>query len=383
MVAALLLVEIALRVLDIAYPSVMQSDNYRGFSYTPGSEWTQDREGLSHVVINSEGFNERERELEKKPGYFRIAVLGDSYTAALQVERKRRFTEILEDELNQRKCFSPKNVEVLNFGVSDYGTAQELMVLRHNVWRYTPDMVILAFWPANDLNDNSMELSRHLCRPFGIIQDGELDLDYSFRSLLSHRCGRIRIGHVINHSRLLQLVKQAYKKTRNMRQNPLEANEQRGNETLSTLLELADSPRAFSIYHESNDEERRQSWQVTDALISLMSKEVRENEAEFFVASLGTQLQVTPDKSVREKLRENTGGDTLFYPGNRIKAIGRREGFSVLDLAPSFQQFADKHQIYLHRYIKDNGRVKPFGHWTERGHQLAAQLISGELCRAR
>ena len=84
---------------------------------------------------------------------------------------------------------------------------------------------------------------------------------------------------------------------------------------------------------------------------------------------------------MRTKLREITGADTLFYPGNRIKAICQREGFSVLDLAPSFQHFADERKVYLHAFVKEYDRVTPFGHWTERGHQLAAQLIADELCR--
>jgi len=382
---AFLLAEIALRALDIAYPStsiVKQRNFYRGFSYTPGHEWLLTREGQSHVVINSEGFNDRIHELKKPLGYFRIAVLGDSYTAALQVERKQRFTEILEKELNRRKCFSSRKVEVMNFGVSDYGTAQELMVLRDNVWLYDPDMVILAFWPANDLDDNLKELSWHQCRPYAVIRNGKLEFDYSFRSLQSKHCGAKKITVVIEHSRVRQLARQAYNKVRSMIKKYFGREEKIRKEKFSTLLDLAESPQFFSIYHESNDEKRRQSWQVTDTLISLMNQESREKGAKFFVVSLGTHLQVTPDMSVRKKMLENTGADTLFYPGNRIKSIGQREGFAVLDLAPPFQQFADKHQVYLHNYIKAKGRVTPFGHWTERGHQLAAQVISEELCEA-
>jgi hypothetical protein len=171
---AFVLAEIGLRALGIAHPRMMRPDFHRGFSFVPGAECWNTREGRTYVEINSQGFNDRERALEKASGGYRIAVLGDSYVAALQVERERRFTETLERQLNQRGCFSPKRVEVLNFGVSDYGTAQELMVLRHSVWPYDPDMVILAFWPANDLNDNSKQLSRHPRRPFGVIREGNL-----------------------------------------------------------------------------------------------------------------------------------------------------------------------------------------------------------------
>jgi hypothetical protein len=114
-----------------------------------------------------------------------------------------------------------------------------------------------------------------------------------------------------------------------------------------------------------------------------MNQEVRRGGAEFFVVSLGTQLQVTPDILVRERLLENTGAISLFYPGERIEAIGHREGFPVLDLAPAFQQYADRHGVYLHGFIKTGDRSIPFGHWTELGHRLAAQLITDDLCRMR
>ncbi|MGB7933373.1 MAG: SGNH/GDSL hydrolase family protein [Gammaproteobacteria bacterium] len=385
LIVAFLLAEITLRVLGISYPSpatVMQKDYYRGFSYTPDNEWLQSSERPLHlVVINSEGFNDRIHELKKPPGYFRIAVLGDSYTAAIHVERKQRFTEIIEKELNRRKCFSPRKVEVMNFGVSDYGTAQELMVLRNDIWKYHPDMVILVFWPANDLDDNLKELSWNQCRPYTVIRDGKPEFDYSFRSLQSADCGASKLTLFVEQSRVLQLGRQAYTQVQNLIDKYSGRKEEIRKAEFSTLMDEAVSPHFISIYHESNDEKRRQSWVITDKLISIMNRETREKGVKFFVVSLGTHLQETPDMSVRKKLLENTGTDTLFYPGNRIKSIGQREGFAVLDLAPPFQQFADKNQIYMHNYIKDNGLVTPFGHWNVQGHKLAAQIISDELCQ--
>jgi hypothetical protein len=259
----------------------------------------------------------------------------------------------------------------LNFGVSDYGTLQELLVLREQVWQYDPDMIMLAVFPENDLDDNCKQLSYHLERPFGVIRDGRLEIDNSFRSSSYPPWWKRRlIDPGMDSSRVMHVVRRARYVFRNRNNNT----------KFSTLMDLAKSPQVSSIYHESDDEARRQSWEITDALISLMNQEVTGNGAEFFVVSLGTHLQVTPDIAVRKKLLEMTGTDTLFYPGDRIKAIGQREGFSVLDLAPSFQHFADKHNVYLHASVKENDRVTPFGHWNVPGHQLAAQLIVEELC---
>ena len=37
-------------------------------------------------------------------------------------------------------------------GVSGYGTTQELVTLREKVWRYSPDMVLLAVTTNNDVH---------------------------------------------------------------------------------------------------------------------------------------------------------------------------------------------------------------------------------------
>jgi hypothetical protein len=233
----------------------------------------------------------------------------------------------------------------------------------------------------NDLSDNLKELSWNKCRPYAVIRDGKLEFDYSFRSLQSDDCGANKIEQIMEHSRVFLLFKQAYKKVGTMIKKRFGREERIGNGKLSTLMDMAESPQFISIHYESNDHKLRRSWKVTDALISVMNKEVSEKGVDFLVVSLGTMLQVTPDMSVRKRLLENTGADNLFYPGDRIKSIGNREGFSVLDLAPPFQQFADKHQVYLHKYVNENGRITPFGHWTEQANQLGAQLISDELCQ--
>ena len=51
-----------------------------------------------------------------------------------------------------------KRVEVLNFGCDGYGTAQEFILLRDRVWRYAPDVVVLAVFTGNDIRNNSLVL---------------------------------------------------------------------------------------------------------------------------------------------------------------------------------------------------------------------------------
>jgi len=141
----LLLCEILLRVIGYSYPMFYASDYYRGFALRPGIEGHYQREGGSYVRINSDGQRDREHTKTKPPDTVRIVVLGDSFAEAMHVPMEQTFWSLLERKLEECHSFAGKHVEVLNFGVSGYGTAQELVTLRQKVWDYSPDIVVLAF----------------------------------------------------------------------------------------------------------------------------------------------------------------------------------------------------------------------------------------------
>src|SRR4051812_26091528 len=81
----LLLSEMALRILGYSYPIFYQTDEIRGLALRPNVKGWYRKEGESYVVINSDGLRDREHSIEKPPGTFRIAIIGDSYAEALQV----------------------------------------------------------------------------------------------------------------------------------------------------------------------------------------------------------------------------------------------------------------------------------------------------------
>jgi len=60
-------------------------------------------------------------------------VIGDSSAEALQVPVEERFWKITENDLQTCAASTGKKIEVINFGVSGYGTAQELITLRQYV----------------------------------------------------------------------------------------------------------------------------------------------------------------------------------------------------------------------------------------------------------
>ncbi|MEM8781107.1 MAG: SGNH/GDSL hydrolase family protein, partial [Cyanobacteria bacterium P01_G01_bin.49] len=130
--------EIALRIVGISYPSFYQADPYRGHALIPGVSGWWNHEGKGWVSVNQQGLRDRDYSVKKPPNTFRIAVLGDSFAEAIQVNAEETFWSLMEKQLPQCERFDQQKIEVINFGVGDYGTAQELMTLKHHVVNYSP-----------------------------------------------------------------------------------------------------------------------------------------------------------------------------------------------------------------------------------------------------
>lgn len=78
----------------VAGPSPQTYDPDIGYSYRPESDLFQSKEGFTHLHLNSRGMNDRE--IAPRDGRCRALVIGDSYTAALQVRREMNFTSVAE-----------------------------------------------------------------------------------------------------------------------------------------------------------------------------------------------------------------------------------------------------------------------------------------------
>jgi len=99
--------------------------------------------------------------------------------------------------------------------------------------------------------------------------------------------------------------------------------------------------------------------------------------ARFVLAVLSTPGTVYPNPQMRARYAASLGVESLFYPEQRLQALGAKQGFEVVALAPAMQRVADEKHEFLHGFPN----TKPgFGHWNEAGHALAADLIAAELC---
>ncbi len=375
---ALAALELGLRLVGWSHPNFYRPDPVRGWELRPGAAGRWRQEGDAPVRINRDGLRDEEHPLAKPPRELRIALLGDSMVEALQVPRDRTFWELVERRLEGCEPLRGRRVEVLNFGVSGYGTAQELLTLRHEVWKYRPDLVLLGFYAGNDVRNNHRPLEQDPLRPYFTLAGDppRLTLDASFRDSGGYRFRRSAPGRLLygllDASRVLQLGKQAKSALDGLVGAWKARKSTRGEAALQELgLDNA-------VYAPPADAQWRQAWRTTEALIRQMHREARAHGARFAVVTLTTPIQVDPDAGKRRAFARRLGVRDLFAPERRLAAFARREGFPLLPLAPDLQRHAARTGAYLHGFPNTPPGE---GHWNFEGHRVAGNRVAEWLCR--
>ena len=388
---ALLVGEVALRVAGYSYPEFYTTDEARGYALRPCTQGWYRKEGAAYIRINCAGLRDREHTPQKPPGTLRVAVVGDSYAEALQVNLEDAFWAVAERRLQDCPALGGRKVEFINFGVSGYGTAQELITLEQQVWGYQPDIVLLALTTNNDITDNSRPLKRTNEIPYFVLRAGQLALDDSFRTTRAfrtrntffYRAGlwfrdNLRVIHaIIQAHHALKLRLDAYRARR------AEAPQQQA-ALLSLPLSAQPAPAAPDaelgtdnlVYRPPTEQVWQDAWRVTELLIARMRDEVKAHGAQFYVVTLSNGIQVYPDAGARTAFLQRVGATDILYPDMRIRALCEREQIPVLTLAPQLQAYADEHKIFLHGFGHDLGN----GHWNRDGHRIAGELVAQQLC---
>lgn len=99
-------------------------------------------EGGGYLVkTNKHGFRCKYNITEEKKKHNRILVFGDSYTAGDGVSNKHRFTDEMENLLD--------DTEVMNFGLSGTGTDQQNLIFEHFAPQIDHDLIILVLQVEN------------------------------------------------------------------------------------------------------------------------------------------------------------------------------------------------------------------------------------------
>jgi hypothetical protein len=389
--AGLTVTEIGLRIINYSFPTFYSPDEYRGYVLTPKIEGWYRKEGESYVAINSDGLRDVEHSKNKTANTLRIAVIGDSYAEAFQVPLENAFWKVAENRLQSCSALGGQTVEVINFGVSGYGTAQQLITLQRQVWDYSPDLVLLAVTTNNDITDNSRALKKTDEIPYFVFRDNKLELDDSFRTNSAFRWRQSKLNRLgtwlRDNLRFVQLGHHAQYSIKNYlakRRAPA-ATQQVSNQPMPETTPLKQQNTAVRaedvgidnwIYREPSEAVWQDAWRVTEALMVEMHNAAKAKQAKFLVVTLSNGIQVFPDAAARRAFLDKIGANDIFYPDTRIKNLGAREKFTVYNLAPELQAYAEQNTVFLHGFGENVGN----GHWNAEGHRVAGELLSQKLC---
>ena len=357
---AVTLLESFLRLTGLQPDFFFQPDPDISVTYIPGKHgWNVIGRHRQWIEINSFGYRDREWTVAKPRGTRRVALLGDSYVAGLEVPAQQRLSALLEERLN-RDCNDGQHYEVLNFGVTGYGTAQELETLRHRALQFRPDLVLLFFYTGNDLFDNSLQLDPEPNRLHYVLT-GSGQLQAQPFTVNDNALKRWLRAHSKAYNFLRDRISTLQALHRTMIRIGFMQDATASQEAVSALDALQGSQYLRDTPPAIDD-----AWTVTRALVAEVQRVASANAAAFAVTVIPTKpaiLDVPPSGDGHgARTRERWDMD---QPARRMLAICGDLGIDCVDLTGVFRKpGVDVEQCFFSE-----------GHWTPAGHGIAANAV--------
>lgn len=167
-----LLFELVLRMGRLQGDQLFHPDTLLGWVHRTGFEGLYvSPEATNTVAFDEGGFVFSSTARPPRTARHRLLVLGDSFTESAQVPYDDTWPALTAHRLGL-------DWDVVNAGVSGYGTDQALRFLERIAHDVNPDLILLMMFTGNDLTDNDHELystvGLGLPKPHVVVVDGEL-----------------------------------------------------------------------------------------------------------------------------------------------------------------------------------------------------------------
>jgi lysophospholipase L1-like esterase len=349
--------EVALRVLPLGKfrsAPFRQYDSQLGVSLIPSMDVIHSRGCFTgHVVTNRWGFRDRDRTLDKPPGEFRIALVGDSVVEGVHVNPDE-VMNIQMEKLLQRQGY--KNVEVLNFGIEGIGTTQELIMYKERIRQFHPDLVILTV-SDNDIMNNSSTLQPKsygihtwYCPYYNLDTNGNL----VFQPVQKRPLNGL-ITFLDKHSYLAYYIERIWFRAD------------------LPLYRWHGMPVYFGSYSDDPlDPEWQNAWTVTEKVMAKMRDTVQADGVKFVMVPWSNFSDIQPDW--RERLTKQFGPlPKELVPqklDQRLHQIADRENITMASLTPFMQAYRDEHHLEWPYFS-----LTCDPHFSALGHQVAAAAM--------
>jgi hypothetical protein len=261
-------------------------------------------------------------ELEKRPGVFRVAVVGDSFTYGAEVGDDETYPKRLEMLLAKG--------EVINLGVRAYGIDQ--MVLKYLKYgrAYRPDLLVVAIWTLDYLR-TPLTFYR-FAKPLYVIhpETGALVLTHTpvpppdqVYAALKRELGPFSFAYAF--------LRQGYRRT-------------------------FEGAPDFERYYDKWDP-------LVRAILGRLVEVAREDRTPMLFVLIEHGLELASDAAIARKYRERKRLSDIF------------EGLAVdaIDLGEALSKRYSRRTVYDRMYIHHRG--VPSGHFTPFGNEAVAREI--------
>ena len=389
LLVALIVLEISIRVLLSFLPENLlptygiyqKSYPVIGHKLLPNLNGVWSREGFSRVKTNSMGWNDYERNVVKPLNTIRIAIVGDSFIEALQVDKSKavgQITELwLEENCNNFDTLNP-NFEVLSFGVSGWGTSQMYLAILNEVLLFDPDYILFAFFPGNDIKNNIYEVELNPHKPYFEINDqGELFL--SRAPLLDNSIKKYLYRFVRDRSILVQVMREPIVKIFASNKNIVKEKNLKSNikDEYQKKLELIEG----SSWGKNLDSKIVQdSWRLTEELLLKTSQDIKSHNSEMLIliVSRGEVVDFERDY-VLEFWAKDQQIKNIFYSEERIENFGFKNDIPVISISREMSVFNWGKKFGTTKF-HGFGDQLGHGHWNEKGHDFVGKVVGKEIC---
>jgi hypothetical protein len=316
----MVIADVAVRLYaPLAGTPLLLIDTLDAHRLVPGQDYGDGLRG------NSLGYAGREFEPEKRPGLFRIAALGDSFAIGPAVPFAENYLCLLEQRLH--------NVEVYNFGVAGTGPREYLAILRHDVWRFRPDLVLVSVFVGNDITER-MATPRHL--------DPRRHSLYLLvtRAARLLREGQRRHGETTGEAprRMAGLSEETFR------------------EVEARRLAVCQTPPAAGL---------EKKWQQALGSLDQIIAECWQRDTPVAIVLIPDEFQVnsTVLRNAIQDSMQDAGHLDVDGPQRRLAAFAAERQVACLDLLPAFREMTDT-------YASNDT------HWNVRGNRLAAEQLA-------
>jgi lysophospholipase L1-like esterase len=362
-VMLLVMGEVTLRVFALFSKSYRSSpfrryDPVLGIALIPNKNVIHERgcfQGQIHV--NQWGMRDRDRQLAKAPGEFRIALVGDSLVEGPQVKADE-VMNIRMEKLLAAKGY--KNVSVLNFGVEGIGTTQEYLMYQEQIRQFHPDLVILAF-VANDVMNNSSTLQPKCygihtwyCPYYNLGANGDLVL----QPVQTRYFNGLR-SYLEEHSLLTYYVERSWARYVNY-----------------TPITWDGIYLAWQVYSNQSTPEWDTAWLVSEKVLEKYKNDVERDGGKLVILAPPQLYETDRDWSTYFP-REEGKIPSTFNPNvynTRLAQIAKQSGVPLESLTPYFQSYRDAHNLQSPYFSLPCDH-----HYSPLGHEVAAEAMVQKL----